>query len=81
MVTDHIAYRVEKYEAMGFSYAEAVTLSHTLDSKGVALYWDEVKKLLNDTGGNHAVTLDILIDLPGETVEYEESVGGIDDGA
>lgn len=82
MSADHIAYRVEKYERMGFSYPEAVTLSHTYDDNNVALYWDDVKTLLERTGGNHAQTLDILVALPVVGIEYEsESRGGVDDGA
>ena len=80
MPVDHIAYRVRRYEQMGFSYPEALTLSHTFDDKGVVLYWDDVKTLLEATHGNHAVVLDILIDLPTVEVKYE-SAGGIDDGA
>lgn len=78
MTADHIAYRVEKYEQMGFSYAESCMLSHTYDDKDVALYWDDVRKLLDKTGGNHAQVLDILLPGPGlPTIQY----GGEDDGA
>lgn len=77
MVADHIAYRVEKYEAMKFSYAEACTLAHTLDDNGLPLYWSDVKSLLTRCGGNHALTLDILVALPEQNIVY----GGEDDGA
>lgn len=80
MSADHIAYRVEKYESMGFSYAESVTLAHTYDDNNIALYWFDVKKLLEKTGDNHAQTLDILIAFPQKGIEYED-IGGPDDGA
>lgn len=75
---DHITYRIGHYERMGFTYPEAVELANTFDDKGVALYWDDVKTLLTSTGGNHAVTLDILLAPPEHLIEYE---GAIDDGA
>lgn len=78
VTADHIAYRIEKYEKMGFSYPEACTLSHTFDDAGLPLYWDDVVKLLEKTGGNHAIVLDILISGPEvPMVQY----GGEDDGA
>lgn len=80
MTADHIAYRVEKYEAMGFSYAESVTLSHTHDDTGIPLYWDDVETLLGKTKGNHAQVLDILLALPEFGIVYE-NFGGEDDGA
>ena len=79
MTTDHIAWRVEHYEKMGFDYAESITLANTLDDKGCPLYWADVALLLTATKWNHAQTLDILAGLPGRVIEYGGD--GADDGA
>lgn len=93
MSADHIAWRVEHYEKMGFSYAESVTLANTLDDKDFPLYWGDVANLLTATKWNHALTLDMLVALPPKpTLVYDDAepsrtadgrpmFGGADDGA
>ena len=80
MSADHIAWRVEHYEKMGFDYAESVTLANTLDDKDCPLYWGDVATLLTATKWNHKLTLDMLVALPARAgIQYE--AGGPDDGA
>lgn len=74
-MADHIAWRVEHYEKMGFNYAESVTLANTNDDKGCPVYWGDVANLLTATKWNHALTLDMLVALPPEPMmEFEDEL-------
>lgn len=45
-----IDYKLQKFEAMGFEYMQALILIETRDHLGVPLYWRDVQDLVDKVG-------------------------------
>ena len=56
-------WRIERFEAMGFTHQEASALADSRDFHGVPVYWGNVKKVL-DAGVSRPTALDLFVDLP-----------------
>jgi len=61
MSRDPRAWRVEKFEGLGFAHNEAVALADSKDAKGVHVYWGDVEKALQ-AGVSEALALEIYVE-------------------
>lgn len=60
MTADPYEWRVAMFEGLGFSPQESEALAKSRDSKGVHVYWANVKAAL-DAGASHATALELFI--------------------
>jgi len=61
VTADPRKWRIERFEALGFSYNEAVALADSNDRSGVAVYWPKVEAAI-EAGLSHAQVLEIFVE-------------------
>jgi hypothetical protein len=61
MTADPRKWRIERFEALGFSYHESVALADSRDRNGVPVYWPKVEAALG-AGLSHAQALEIFVE-------------------